>query len=234
MNTFHRLPSHVAIIMDGNGRWAERQGLPRLDGHRRGADSVRAITRAARSIGIQRLTLYAFSEQNWGRPIAEVKGLMALLRDYLSDERAEILENGIRLRALGNVQRLPFFVRRPLRALEEASAENTDMDLCLALSYGAREELAAAVRRIAERVQAGELSADAISEALITDELHSPDADLVIRTSGEFRVSNFLLWQSAYAEFYFTDKLWPDFDEADFKDAIAAYGNRNRRFGLVA
>ncbi len=234
MNTFRSIPAHVAIIMDGNGRWAERRGLPRLEGHRKGADSVRTITRAARRIGVERLTLYAFSEQNWGRPLAEVTGLMSLLRDYLESERAEIMDNGIRLRAIGATDKLPALARRPLEALVRDSAGNSGMELCLALSYGGREELTGAVQRLARQVADGTLSPDDIDEETIADQLETGDADLLIRTSGEQRISNFLLWQAAYAELYFTDKAWPDFGEEEFFEAISAYGRRDRRFGLVA
>ena len=228
------LPEHVAIIMDGNGRWAERRGLSRLEGHRRGADSVRTITRAARALGIKRLTLYAFSEQNWGRPVLEVNGLMHLLKDYLLSEREEILSNGIRLEAIGRLERLPDMVRETLDELRAVSAHNTEMVLCLALSYGAREEMTSAVQRIAERVRRGDLNPDQIDERVLASELDTVDADLIIRTSGEQRLSNFLLWQSAYAEFYFTDALWPDFGKAELQEALAVYARRNRRFGLVA
>lgn len=220
--------------MDGNGRWAERRGLPRLEGHKRGADSVREITRASRRLGIRRLTLYAFSEQNWGRPPLEVKGLMELLRDYLRSEREEILTNGIRLRTLGNIARLPGLVRTPLESLMAESAHNTEMDLVLALSYGGREAIADAVRGIAERIASGELKPSQVDEALVAAQMESVDADLLIRTSGEQRLSNFLLWESAYAELYFTDCLWPDFGKVELNAALEAFARRNRRFGLVA
>ena len=231
------LPRHIAIIMDGNGRWAKRRGLPRIEGHRKGADSVRDVTRAARELGVQALTLYAFSSQNWDRPVEEVRMLMALLRDYLVDERAEILDNQIRLTTIGDVSRLPDFVREPLFALQEESAKNTGMTLCLALSYGGREAIVDACAKIVERVRAGEIiprdvNALSFSEALCTHAL--PPLDLVIRTSGEQRLSNFLLWEVAYAELYFTDTMWPDFKRADLMDAIATYQNRERRFGLTA
>ncbi len=231
------LPRHIAIIMDGNGRWAKRRGLPRFEGHRKGADSVRGGTRAARELGVQALTLYAFSSQNWDRPIEEVRMLMALLRDYLVDERAEILDNGIRLTHIGNTERLPDFVREPLFALQEESANNTGMTLCLALSYGGREAIVDATSKLVERVLAGEIrpqdvNALSFAEALCTHSL--PPLDLVIRTSGEQRLSNFLLWEVAYAELYFTDTMWPDFKRADLMDAIATYQNRERRFGLTA
>jgi len=234
VTTHSTIPRHVAIIMDGNGRWAERQRLPRIEGHRQGAQSVREVTRAARRVGIERLTLYAFSEQNWGRPAPEVRALMGLLQDYLTTERAEILDNDIRLTTIGRVDKLPIYVRKPLEWLQEASAENSTMELCLALSYGGREALTEAVQRIVNRVQAGTLSAEQVNEDVITHELTGRDVDLVIRTSGEYRVSNFLLWESAYAEFYFTEKLWPEFGEADLMDALGAFQRRERRFGLVA
>ena len=231
------LPRHIAIIMDGNGRWAKRRGLPRIEGHRKGADSVREVTRAARELGVGALTLYAFSSQNWDRPIEEVRMLMALLRDYLVDERREILDNGIRLTHIGNTERLPDFVREPLFALQEESANNTGMTLCLALSYGGREAIVDAAAKLVERVIAGEIrvqdvNALSFSEALCTRAL--PPLDLVIRTSGEQRLSNFLLWEVAYAELYFTDTMWPDFKRADLMDAIATYQGRERRFGLTA
>jgi len=231
------LPRHIAIIMDGNGRWAKRRGLPRIEGHRKGADSVRDITRAARELGVQALTLYAFSSQNWDRPVEEVRMLMALLRDYLVDERAEILDNNIRLTHIGNTDRLPDFVREPLFELQEASSKNTGMTLCLALSYGGREAIVDAAAKLVERVKAGEIrpqdvNALSFAEALCTHSL--PPLDLVIRTSGEQRLSNFLLWEVAYAELYFTDTMWPDFKRADLMDAIATYQNRERRFGLTA
>ena len=231
------LPRHIAIIMDGNGRWAKRRGLPRIEGHRKGADSVREVTRAARELGIEALTLYAFSSQNWDRPIEEVRMLMALLRDYLVDERSEILDNGIRLTTIGNIDRLPDFVREPLLALKADSAKNTGMTLCLALSYGGREAIVDAARSLVEQVLAGEIRTQDVnelsfSEALCTREL--PPLDLVIRTSGEQRLSNFLLWEVAYAELCFTDTLWPDFRRPDLMDAIAAFQGRERRFGLTS
>lgn len=220
--------------MDGNGRWAERSNLPRIEGHRQGAESVRQVTRAARAVGIGRLTLYAFSEQNWGRPMAEVAALMQLLREYLIDERAEIMDNNIRLTTLGNTSRLPEYVRGPLETLMNDSASNDGMELCLALSYGGRDEIAAAVQRIAQRVAAGEIEPDAIDKGLLHETIAVADVDLIIRTSGEQRLSNFLLWQSAYAELYFTDRLWPEFGKAELMEALSAYQRRERRFGLVA
>src|SRR3954464_6740813 len=233
------LPRHIAIIMDGNGRWAKRRGLPRIEGHRKGADSVREITRAARELGLGALTLYAFSSQNWDRPIEEVRMLMALLRDYLVDERPEILDNGIRLTTIGNIDRLPDFVREPLFALKRDSANNTGMTLCLALSYGGREAIVDAARKLVEQVQAGELrmldvNMLSFGEALCTARAGLPPLDLVIRTSGEQRLSNFLLWEVAYAELYFTDTMWPDFRRAELYEALATYEGRERRFGLTS
>ena len=231
------LPRHLAIIMDGNGRWAKRRSLPRIEGHRKGADSVRDITRACREIGLQALTLYAFSSQNWDRPIEEVRMLMALLRDYLVDERAEIMDNDIRLVTIGDIQRLPDFVREPLYALKADSANNQGMTLCLALSYGGREAIIDATRKLIARVQAGEIrdvdvNALSFGEALSTNGL--PALDLVIRTSGEQRLSNFLLWEVAYAELFFTDTLWPDFRRDELFEALATFQGRERRFGLTS
>ena len=231
-----RLPRHVAIIMDGNGRWAERRGRPRIEGHREGAESVRDVVRAARQIGLPAITLYAFSSQNWGRPMDEVAGLMDLLRDYLLEERAEIMDNEIRLRAIGDIDRLPPHVRAPLDALMADSAPNRAMVLTLALSYGGRESIAGAARRAAELAVAGELDpaaldADGFNDLLPTRDL--PPLDLVIRTSGELRISNFLLWEAAYAELFFSSAMWPDFRRQDLYTALDAYAQRERRFGLT-
>jgi undecaprenyl diphosphate synthase len=231
-----RLPRHVAIIMDGNGRWAQRRGLPRIAGHREGAESVRDVVRAARQIGLEAITLYAFSAQNWARPPDEVSALMGLLRDYLVEERDEIMENGIRLRAIGEVERMPPVVRDPLDRLLAESAPNRDMTLTLALSYGGRESIARAARRAAALAAEGkrdpeEIDADRLGSLLPTSDL--PPLDLLVRTSGELRISNFLLWEAAYAELFFTDALWPDFRRADLIAAIEAYSARERRFGLT-
>jgi len=231
-----QLPRHVAVIMDGNGRWAQERGLTRIEGHREGAESVREVTRAARKVGIEALTLYAFSSQNWARPAAEVAGLMDLLRDYLESERSEILDNGIRLRAIGHIGRLPAHVRDPLSDLAEASAHNRDMVLTLALSYGGRESLTRAARDLAAKVQRGELDASSITEDTVAAQLPTrelPPLDLLIRTSGEKRLSNFLLWEAAYAELLFVDTLWPDFRRPEFLGALDAYAGRERRFGLT-
>ena len=231
-----QLPRHVAIIMDGNGRWAEQRQLPRLAGHREGAESVRDVVRAARQIGLDAITLYAFSSQNWARPIDEVAGLMDLLRDYLLTERAEIMDNGIRLCAIGDVDKLPPRVREPLDALMADSAGNRSMVLTLALSYGGRESIAAAARRAAQLVAAGELDAAALDGETFGRFLPTsglPPLDLVIRTSGELRISNFLLWEAAYAELYFSSAMWPDFRRGDLYAALEAYAARERRFGLT-
>ncbi len=232
-----RLPQHVAIIMDGNGRWARAQGELRTLGHREGSQSVRKIVRACRRLGIDALTLYAFSEQNWFRPGPEVAALMELLRDYLQSERDELMENGIRLRAVGRIEKLPPFVRAVLDPLIAETAQNDGMTLTLALSYGGREEIIDATKALAERVKTGALNPESIDERSFETLLPSLDVgrvDLLIRTGGEQRISNFLLWGAAYAELYFTDRLWPDFTEADLYQALASYQHRDRRFGRVA
>ncbi|NMO20957.1 isoprenyl transferase [Pyxidicoccus fallax] len=231
------VPRHVGIIMDGNGRWAESRGLPRLEGHREGSSSVREVTRTARRLGIQALTLYAFSSQNWARPAEEVAGLMELLRDYLERERPEILDNSIRLNAIGDIDRLPRYVREPLDKLIADSAHNTGMVLSLALSYGGREEILRAAQRMAEAISKGELVPGRLEEKDFEQYLWTnglPPLDLVVRTSGELRVSNFLLWQVAYAELCFTDALWPDFRTEEFLRCVAQFQQRERRFGLTS
>lgn len=230
------LPRHIAIIMDGNGRWATARGLERVKGHEAGAESVREITRACREKGVSALTLYSFSTENWKRPEGEVSALMSLLERYVMGERREIMDNGIRLQTIGQTERLPMFVRMPLRALCHESRNNTGMVLTLALSYGSRAEIVEATRAIARRVKAGRLEPDAIDEALFSGHLGTaglPDPDLLIRTSGELRVSNFLLWQIAYAEMYVTDVMWPDFRRPQLDEALAAFGSRERRMGLT-
>src|SRR5579872_5112480 len=230
------LPSHVGIIMDGNGRWAQTRGLPRVAGHKEGSAAVRRIVRAARRLGLKALTLYAFSEQNWARPGEEVDALMVLLRDFLLSEKDEILDNGICLQAIGNLGRLPSLVRAVLDPLRRDSAPNDQMTLTLALSYGGREEIAHAARELAKAVAAGRIRPDDITAAALHAEMPSlsvGDPDLVIRTGGERRISNFLLYGLAYAELHFADVLWPDFAEADLFAAIASFQRRERRFGLV-
>jgi undecaprenyl diphosphate synthase len=223
--------------MDGNGRWAETRGQPRVEGHREGSNSVREVTRCARRLGVGALTLYAFSSQNWSRPAEEVAALMDLLREYLESEREEILENNIRLNAIGEVDKLPRFVKDPLDKLRADSAQNTGMVLTLALSYGGREELLQAARRLAEAACRGEvepatLDVQGFESYLWTSDL--PPVDLVVRTSGEQRISNFLLWQMAYAELCFSDVLWPDFKTEAFLRCLAQYQQRERRFGLTS
>ncbi len=223
--------------MDGNGRWAEERGLPRVAGHRAGAEAVDRTVTACRELGIGYLTLYAFSEQNWARPPEEVGALMQLLLEYVQKERTQLLDNNIRLNAIGEVDRLPIFVRGPLRELMDRTAANTGMTLTLALSYGGREELVRAARKLAERVERGELHAADVDAESLADGLYTaglPDPDLLVRTSGEERISNFLLWQLAYAELYFCPVRWPDFDRARLMDALSAFGGRERRFGLTS
>lgn len=233
----HLLPQHLAIIMDGNGRWAQEQGAPREEGHRVGSEVVNQIVRTCRRWGIQNLTLYAFSEQNWGRPKAEVKALMTLLDQYLKEQRAEILEQRIRLRAIGDLSKLPVWVRLPLMALIKESAQAQGMTLTLALSYGGREEIVRATRALAEAVQKGHLLPQDISEATFQTHLYNsdiPDPDLIVRTSGEQRLSNFLLWQCAYAEFDFLNMPWPLFDEQALREVCLRFAKRERRFGLTS
>jgi undecaprenyl diphosphate synthase len=237
MSDPRNLPRHVGIIMDGNGRWAESRGRPRLDGHRAGAESVRDITRAARQLGVEALTLYAFSSQNWARPAAEVAGLMQLLREYLIDERAEILDNAIRLEAIGDVERLPPIVRDPLDELRAVSAQNRGMTLTLALSYGGRESIARAVRDAVRDAIAGSLRAEDVDAARFQGYLPTaglPPLDLLIRTSGEQRISNFMLWELAYAELVFTDVLWPEFRREHLYRCLEEYAGRERRYGLTS
>ena len=224
------LPRHVAIIMDGNGRWAEARGLPRVAGHREGAEAVRAVTRAARRIGVEALTLYAFSTENWGRPEPEVGALMHLLAEFLETERAEMMSNGIRLNAIGDVERLPEVVREKLASVRAETARQRGMTLTLALSYGGRQELVQAARRAAA-AKGPALEAADLEAALWTEGL--PELDLLVRTSGERRISNFLLWQCAYAELVFTDVLWPDFRDTELLCALAEYQARDRRFGMT-
>ncbi len=229
------IPRHVAIIMDGNGRWAKKRMWNRLRGHREGAESVDVVTEAARTAGVEYLTLYAFSTENWSRPADEVNGLWALLEEFLEKKREKLVRNRIRLHFIGHLEHLPAGVRKKALEVKRATEEHGwDMTLTLALSYGARDEITCAAREIARMVERGEITANDISESAISAHLFTagiPDPDLVIRTSGELRVSNFLLWQSAYAEYYFTETLWPDFREKEFLDALRAYAGRHRRFG---
>ena len=231
-----KVPRHVAIIMDGNGRWARQKGLPRIKGHEAGAESVRAVVRACKNAGVEYLTLYAFSVENWVRPREEIGGLMQLLRLFLEKNEKELHENKIRLRVIGRMSDLPQMIQQRLKKVMEATREYKAGTLILALSYGGRAELVDATRAIAEKVAAGRMKPDNITDQTIAEHLYAPDVpdpDLMIRTSGELRLSNFLLWQLSYAELYVTDVLWPDFREPDFDKAIDAYAHRHRRFGDV-
>lgn len=231
-----RMPRHVAIIMDGNGRWARQQGLERVLGHEAGAANVREIVTHCARLGIEALTLYSFSTENWNRPIDEITHLMRLYVKYLIQERGEIMDNDVRLIQVGRRVGLPDPVLRELDETVALSAGNRGMKLCLALNYSSRAEIIDAVRSLARRVKAGELSPDAIDERAISGALYTaglPDPDLLIRTAGEMRVSNFLLWQISYAELYVTPKFWPDFHKEDLNEAFAAFSRRERRFGRV-
>jgi len=229
-------PHHVAIIMDGNGRWAKARGLPRVAGHRRGADAVRRVVRGAGELGIPVLTLFAFSTENWTRPADEVNDLMGLLRHYLRNELEELHKNGARLRVIGNRAGLAPDIVRDIADAEKMTCANGRIDVNICINYGARDEILQATRSLARRVAAGELSADGIDEARFEQELLTagvPDPDLLIRTSGEQRISNFLLWQCAYAELVFVDTLWPDFGKEHLEQAIAEFRRRERRYGGV-
>jgi len=229
-----RLPKHVAIIMDGNGRWAKKRSMNRVHGHQKGAEATREVVKTSREIGIPWLTLYAFSEENWKRPKHEVKTLMALLKRFLKSELKEMRENGIRLQSIGRIEKLPEDTREILRDIMAKTASNNDMVLTLALSYGGRQEILDAVRKIARKIESQEMTANEISEQLISDSLYTadmPDPDLLIRTSGENRISNFLLWQIEYTEIYVTPTLWPDFDRDEYLAAIRDFQKRVRRFG---
>lgn len=229
-----RLPSHVAIIMDGNGRWARNRKKPRLYGHKVGADSVRDIVEISREIGIRHLTLYAFSSENWQRPAQEVSGLMSILKMYLDSELPRMLKNDIRLISIGNRQRLPESVRQTLEKTIAATEGNSQLTLNLALSYGGRDELIRAVKKIGRLCLEGRMDVEEICEQTISEHLDTaalPDPDLLIRTGGESRLSNFLLWQASYAEIYFTEVMWPDFRREKFLQALQDYQIRERRFG---
>jgi undecaprenyl diphosphate synthase len=227
-------PAHVAVIMDGNGRWAKARGLPRIAGHRRGGDAVRRTVQAAGELGIAYLTLFGFSSENWKRPVGEVDDLMGLLRHYIRAEIAELQAKNVRVRVIGERTRLPPDIVTLIDNAESLTAGNTGLGLTIALSYGGRAEIAAAARAIAAAVQQGKLAPEAVDEAMVARHLLTadmPDPDLVIRTSGEQRISNFLLWQTAYAEFVFTSTLWPDFGRADLEKALRDYHRRERRYG---
>jgi len=230
------VPNHVAIIMDGNGRWAKSRGLPRVAGHRRGADAVRRVVRGAGELGIPVLTLFAFSTENWTRPADEVNDLMGLLRHYLRNEVDELRKNGVRLRVIGNRDGLARDIVRAIAEAEKVTLNNGRIDVNICINYGSRDEIVRAARSLARRVAAGELSADRIDEDCFERELLTagvPDPDLLIRTSGEQRISNFLLWQCAYAELVFVDTLWPDFGKEHLEQAIAEFRRRERRYGGV-
>jgi len=230
------LPRHIAIIMDGNGRWARARGLPRIAGHRRGGEAVRRTVAAARELGIPYLTLFGFSSENWRRPSSEIHDLMALLRHYLRGEIAELHNNGIRLKVIGHLSRLAPDIVALIEEAEALTRDNTAIHLTIALSYGGRAEIVAAARSIAEQAADGRLDPAAVTEELLARHLFTadlPDPDLLIRTSGEQRISNFLLWQCAYSELVFTKTLWPDFSKHDLEQAIHEYCGRDRRYGTA-
>ena len=229
-----RRPRHIAAIMDGNGRWARRQGLPRVEGHRRGVATVRRVTEECARLGIEQLTLYCFSSENWKRPQPELDFLMHLLQQYMIEERATILKHNIRLAVIGRRDGIPDGALRELDKSVAMSAASTGLRVCLAINYGGRREIVDAVRRIAGLVRAGRLQPEAIGEETLSDHLYTAgmtDPDLLIRTAGEMRVSNFLLWQISYAEIWVTDRCWPEFDELQLRQAIRDYATRDRRFG---
>jgi undecaprenyl diphosphate synthase len=230
------LPAHIAIIMDGNGRWAKKRLLNRINGHEKGSDTVRSMVRTCRELGISYLTLYAFSTENWQRPRTEVEALMTILKKFLHSEQKELIEKDIRLRVIGQVDRLPATVQKAIQTTLSATKDNTSMTLILALSYGGRAEIIRMVQDVAQKVKHGKLDLDAITADLIADHLYTreiPDPDLLIRTSGEMRISNFLLWQIAYAEIFVTPTLWPDFNRDELLEILKDYQNRERRFGRV-
>lgn len=230
------VPRHIAIIMDGNGRWAKDRGLPRTEGHRAGADTVRRVTEGCGELGVEYLTLYAFSSENWKRPKREVDALMKLLEQFLRTKTAEMKEQNIRLQAIGRLNDLPKSCQDQLHRSIEATAQNNGLTLILALSYGGREEIIDGVKSLLESIERGHLDKGMIDGDVFSKHLYTryyPDPDLLIRTSGEMRISNFLLWQLSYTEFFVTQKLWPDFGQEDLKEAIREYGRRQRRFGGV-
>ncbi|MFO7936115.1 MAG: isoprenyl transferase [Kiritimatiellia bacterium] len=233
--TKNRIPVHIAMIMDGNGRWAEMRGKPRLEGHKAGAETVRKVLNYCRDAGVRYLTLYAFSTENWSRPAEEVNGLMKLLSSFIRRHKKELIDNKVRLRVIGRRSDLPAFVSGPLAEVENETS-GFDRQLLVALSYSGRSELVDAAREIARAVASGEISPDDVDENTVAANLYAPDVpdpDLIIRTSGEMRISNFLLWQCAYSEFYITDVLWPDFRKDQFESALQAYALRGRRYGGV-
>jgi undecaprenyl diphosphate synthase len=228
------VPQHVAVIMDGNGRWAKRRGLPRVEGHRRGVEAVRQVVRTAITHGIRYLTIYSFSSENWSRPPSEISELMGLLRHFIRADLADLHRNGVRVRVLGERDGLSEDIKGLLHEAEATTALNSTLDLLVAFNYGGRQEIVSAMRRIAARVAAGEMAAADITEATVAQSLQThgiPDPDLLIRTSGEQRLSNFLPWQLAYTELVFTPVLWPDFDRSAFEECLALFRGRERRFG---
>lgn len=234
---YQKLPRHIAIIMDGNGRWAKQHAMGRIRGHRKGAHAVNTTVTACREIGIQYLTLFAFSSENWGRPTDEVDALMSLLEDYLEKESSNLQKQEIRLTTIGDTDRLTGSVKEKLLHVMDLTRSNKKMTLNLALSYGSRDEILSAVKKIVSESQEGKLNAEIINQETFSKYLFTremPDPDLLIRTSGEYRISNFLLWQCAYSELYFTDVLWPDFGKDDLLKAIAVFQLRERRFGLTS
>lgn len=231
-----RLPRHVAVIMDGNGRWAKRRGLPRIMGHRRGVDALKDLLRCARDWGIEALTAYAFSTENWGRPTEEVEFLMTLFERVLRRELQEMMEENVRIRFVGNLQALPTSLQAEIERSMTMTSSNTGIQFTVATNYGGRQEIVQACRAIAAQIQAGQLQPEDIDESVFERHLYTTgicDPDLLIRTSGEMRISNFLLWQMAYAEIYVTDTFWPDFDRSQFHSALRDYQSRERRFGKV-
>ncbi|MFI3281020.1 MAG: polyprenyl diphosphate synthase [Rikenellaceae bacterium] len=236
MNDNKRVPKHVAIIMDGNGRWAKLQGKERFEGHIQGVESVRTVIKASVKFGVKYLTLYAFSTENWGRPTEEVDALMELFCKCVAIETPELVAQGVKVRVIGDKDRFAPEVRSSLDKIESDTAEGGELEMLLALNYSSRDEIRRATTQIAQRVAAGLIAAEDISEEMISATLDTagvPDPDMVIRTSGECRVSNFLLWQASYAEFYFPEVLWPDFDEEQYAEALKVYAARDRRYGLV-
>ncbi len=228
------VPTHVAIIMDGNGRWASRRGLPRSMGHKAGVEAVKTIVRAAREHGIQFLTLFSFSSENWTRPREEIHDLFGLLKRFIRRDLAELHQNNVRIQVIGERDGLPSDIAPLLDEAENLTHDNTAQTLVIAFNYGGRDDITRAFKRINAKIQRGEMAVEQICPEIIGNHLDTagiPDPDLIIRTSGEQRISNFILWQSAYSEFYFTDRLWPEFGESDFADAIYAYQHRERRFG---
>ncbi len=235
-NAIGKRAEHVAIVMDGNGRWAKKRGLPRLAGHRRGVETVRNIVEACPDLGVKYLTLFAFSTENWKRSDEEIAGLMQLFRNYMAREAERLIGSDVRLRFLGNRERLPDDILRMMEDLEARTQDRTKFSLNIALNHGGRDEITRASRRVAEKVASGALKPEEITEELIAQHLDSagiPDPDLVIRTSGEYRISNFLLWQAAYAEYEFVDALWPDFSDKMLGEILERFGTRERRYGAA-